>query len=155
MRRIYTFLATFAYTGFFPVAPATFASLIFCLVYLFVPGGHWLGAPVVALVTLIVSVPVAGAMEPHYGEDPGCVVIDEIVGMQAMLVFADPTRIGVAVAFVLFRVFDIVKIEPANTSQRLRGGWGIVADDVIAGIYSRVALVLLSLVWPGMGRFGW
>ncbi len=155
MRALGLVLGTFFGTGFFPVAPATFASLVFALVYAFVPGGHWLVHPAVVVVTLVVSVPATAALERDHGEDPGCAVLDEVVGMQVALVGAAPTLAGVAAAFLLFRVFDIVKLEPANRSQRLPGGWGIVADDFVAGVYTRVALVLAAAAWPALGGFGW
>lgn len=153
-----TFLAkligTFGFTGFFPVAPATFASLVFAAIYAFVPGGEWLAHPVVCALTLVVSVPVSTALEKIYGDDPGCVVIDEVVGMQVVLVWAgDVSLWGVALAFFLFRVFDIVKPYPANRSQALPRGWGVVTDDVIAGVYTRIALVAISAVFSSIGSF--
>ncbi len=155
MRTLAVVLGTFFGTGFFPVAPATFASLVFALVYALVPGGHALAHPFVALATLVVSVPATAALEADHGEDPGCAVLDEVVGMQAALVLARPTLAGVAAAFVVFRVLDIVKPFPAGRSQRLRGGWGIVADDLIAGIYTRAVLVAAAAAWPALGAFGW
>jgi phosphatidylglycerophosphatase A len=154
MAFIVKLIGTFGFTGFFPVAPATFASAVFAAVYAFVPGGHWLAHPLVCAVTLIVSVPVSTALEKRYGDDPGCVVIDEVVGMQAALVWAGAVSLtGLFLAFVFFRVFDIVKPFPANRSQRLPRGWGVVADDVIAGIYTRVALVAAAALFPSLGSF--
>jgi len=147
-------IATFGWTGFFPFAPATFACVVFCAIYWFVPGGEWLVHPVVAAVTLVVSVPVSSYMERDYGEDPGCVVIDEVVGMQVVLVAAaGVSAAGLVVAFFLFRVFDIIKPWPANRSQDWPRGWGIVADDVFAAVYTRLVLIGLSLIWPGLGSF--
>jgi phosphatidylglycerophosphatase A len=60
---------------------------------------------------------------------------------------------GVAAVFFLFRIFDIAKPFPANRSQRLPGGWGIVIDDVIAGIYTRIAIVILASFYPALGSF--
>jgi phosphatidylglycerophosphatase A len=56
-------------------------------------------------------------------------------------------------AFVLFRIFDVWKPYPIDRLQSLPGGWGIVADDVLAGIYSRVVLMLAGLVTHAFGRF--
>jgi phosphatidylglycerophosphatase A len=154
MSAIIRFIGTFAYTGFFPVAPATFASLVFALAYFYVPGGEWLAHPLVALVTLVVSVPVSTQLEKRYGADPSCVVIDEVVGMQVILVGAGGVTFGaLAAAFFLFRFFDIAKPFPVGRSQRLPRGWGIVVDDVLAGIYTRAVLVLLGLVWPAARVF--
>lgn len=148
------FVATFAYTGFFPGLPATFASLVFAALYFFVPGGGWLVHPVVVAATVVLAVPVSAAMEKEYGEDPSCVVIDEIVGMQVVLVGATGVGLaGILAAFLLFRVFDMAKPFPVNRSQRLPGGWGIVVDDILAALYTRVVLVLAAMAWPSVGNF--
>jgi len=150
-------IGTFGFTGFFPIAPATFASAVFCAIYWLVPGGHWLAHPIVCLATLIVSVPVSTALEKDYGEDPSCVVIDEVVGLQVILVGVSQAAIAlvpIIAVFALFRFFDILKPFPINRSQKLPGGWGIVIDDFLAGIYSRVALVLLSIWLPSLSGFG-
>jgi phosphatidylglycerophosphatase A len=147
-------LGSFFYTGFFPVAPATFASLVFVLLYALVPGGSWLVHPVVSLVTLVISVPVARRMEKMYGEDPSCVVLDEVVGMQVVLTGATGVGPwGLAAAFLLFRLFDIAKPFPVGRSQKVGGGAGVVLDDVLAGVYARIVMVLLSLVFPAVGSF--
>jgi phosphatidylglycerophosphatase A len=147
-------IGTFGFTGFFPVAPATFASAVFAAAYAFLPGGQWLAHPLVCAVTLVVSIPVSTALEKRYGKDPGCVVIDEVVGMQAALVWTSGVSVwGVGLAFVFFRIFDIAKPFPANSAQRLPRGWGVVVDDVVAGIYTRIALVVAAAVLPSLGNF--
>jgi phosphatidylglycerophosphatase A len=148
-----TVFATFFYTGFFPFAPATFATAVFLLVYVLVPGGDWIATWTIFLPTLILSVPASTAMERKHGTDPHCVVIDEVVGIQVALLGATPSLAGVIAAFVLFRVFDIWKPYPIDRLQSLPGGWGVVADDVVAGIYSRAVLWLLGLATPALGRF--
>ncbi len=153
MKALVRAFATFAYSGHFPFAPATFATAVFLLVYRLVPGGEWLVHPLVCLVTAILSVPASTAMETRYGKDPHCVVIDEIVGIQIVLVAAEPTFAGVIAAFALFRIFDVWKPFPIDRLQSFPGGWGVVADDVLAGVYSRAALVLASFVTPVLGRF--
>jgi phosphatidylglycerophosphatase A len=154
MNKLVRFIGTFGYTGFFPVAPATFASGVFALIYAFVPGGEWLVHPVVCALTLVISIPVSTRLEKEYGHDPGCVVIDEVVGMQVALVWAGGVSVlGVAAVFFLFRVFDIAKPFPAHRSQRLPGGWGIVIDDLIAGVYTRIAIIILAYFFPALGSF--
>ena len=153
MNHLVTAFATFFYTGFFPFAPATFATLVFLLVYVLVPGGDWLTTWTIFLPTLILSVPASTAVERTHGKDPHCVVIDEIVGMQIVLLGATPTLAGVATAFILFRIFDVWKPFPIDRLQSLPGGWGIVADDVLAGLYARIVLVLAGIATGALGRF--
>jgi phosphatidylglycerophosphatase A len=83
-------------------------------------------------------------------KDPGAIVIDEVAGM-ALAVLLLPRTAGVLLAaFVLFRVFDVVKPYPANALQRLRGGAGVMLDDLVAGVYALVALLAARAVagWP-------
>lgn len=153
MNALATFVATFLYTGFFPLAPATFATAVFLAAYWLVPGGEWLAHGAVLAATILISVPASTRVEKTRGKDPSCVVIDEVVGIQIALVAAEPTFIGVVSAFVLFRVFDIWKPFPIDRLQNLPGGWGIVADDAVAGLYARIVLTAVSLATPVLGRF--
>ena len=151
VNRLATPFATFFYTGFFPFAPATFATFVFLLVYVLVPGGDWIATWTIFLPTLLLSVPASSALERTHGKDPHCVVIDEIVGIQIVLLGATPTLAGVAAAFILFRIFDVWKPLGAHQAQALRGGFGVVADDVIAGLTSCAAFHLL---WWGLRQAG-
>ncbi len=153
MNRLITVLATFFYTGFFPFAPATFATAVFLALYWLVPGGAWMAHWAVLAVTAVVSIPVSGAMESRYGKDPHCVVIDEVVGIQIALAGTSPTLSGVVVAFFVFRLFDVWKPFPIDRLQSLPGGRGIVADDAVAGLYTRLVLIAVSLATPALGRF--
>ena len=153
MNFVLKLIGTFAFTGFFPIAPATFASLVFLLLYGLVPGGEVLAHPLVALVTLVLSIPVSTRLEKIYGHDAGRIVIDEIVGLQVILVAAEPTTAGLVLVFFLFRLFDIVKPYPAGRAQKLPTGLGVVTDDFIAGLYTRLVLIVVTFFYPGMGSF--
>ena len=84
------------------------------------------------------------------GKDPGAIVIDEVAGMAVSVLAVPLTPAVLAVAFVLFRVFDIVKPYPANELQRLRGGVGVMIDDLVAGVYALLLVVAARalLSWP-------
>jgi phosphatidylglycerophosphatase A len=153
MNPLVRFFATFAGTGHFPFAPATFASAVFVGVYWIVPGGEWAASPFVLAATALLAVPSCAAMEKRHGRDPHCVVIDEVVGMQVALVGTAPTLSGLVCAFALFRLFDVWKPFPIHRLQSLPGGWGIVADDVAAGVYARLVLMVAVRVAPDLGRF--
>ena len=96
-----------------------------------------------------VAVYTAGVMARDWGSDPGPVVIDELVGYLVSVAFL-PHSIWIAVAgFFLFRAFDIVKPPPARRLERLPGGWGIVLDDVAAGVYCQLVM------WAAIIVGGW
>jgi len=107
-----------------------------------------------ALTALLVAVTVLGTWAAGEaeralggGKDPGAIVVDEVAGMMLAVLVVPPTLAIVVVAFLLFRVFDVTKPFPANVSQRLRGGPGVMMDDLIAGLYA-LALVRVAR-WAG------
>jgi phosphatidylglycerophosphatase A len=136
--------------GLAPVAPGTVGSAVTGLVLWLVPFSPS------ALITFFVVVTVVGTWAAHHAEralgqkDPSAIVIDEVAGM-TLSVLALPLTPGVlATAFVLFRVFDVVKPFPARVSQRLPGGAGVMIDDLIAGLYALAVLALSRAIvaWP-------
>jgi phosphatidylglycerophosphatase A len=80
-------------------------------------------------------------------------VIDEIVGMQIVLLLATPRLGGVLLAFLFFRIFDVVKPFPAGRAQRFPGGYGVVFDDVFAALYARLSMVVAAHFFPVLGEF--
>jgi phosphatidylglycerophosphatase A len=106
---------------------------------------------VAVVVTLLVGIWSADVMERVLQRtDPGPVVIDEVHGMLVTLLFLSVNVTGAIVGFVLFRVFDVLKPFPANRAERLPGGWGIMLDDALAGVYAHLVLRLAIYAWPGM-----
>ena len=103
------------------------------------------------VITYGVGVYVATVMEREWGEDPGPVVIDEGLGYMVTVAWLSATVHTALVAFFLFRALDILKPAPARQSERLPGGWGIMTDDLIAGIYGNglIRLGLWVLAWWG------
>jgi phosphatidylglycerophosphatase A len=148
--RFAVFLATVAYCGYFPVAPGTVGSAAGLVVYLLV---WWTRSPVVEI-ALIAATFVVGAWAATHAErffggiDPGPVVIDEVLGMLLTLAFIPAGWTAMLAGFVLFRVFDVIKPYPANRLEQLHGGFGIMADDAMAGIYANLSLRLLIWLLP-------
>jgi phosphatidylglycerophosphatase A len=135
-------VATLGGVGRAPVAPGTVASAVTAAVL-------WLLQPpplgLAALFIVVVGLGTWAAQEaerPLGGKDPGAIVVDEVAGMMLSVLAVPLTAAVLVVAFLLFRVFDVVKPFPANIAQRLRGGVGVMADDLIAGLY---ALALVGL----------
>ena len=135
--------------GYTPFAPGTFASGAAALLYLYVPAIRelvWL-VPMI-LLSVALGVWAGGVMEEEYGEDPSQAVIDEVAGQWIALLFIPFSPLTVLLAFILFRLFDVLKPGPVDWAQRLPGGWGIMSDDVLAGIFANLSLQLLILVFP-------
>ena len=141
-------LATGLFSGYSPVAPGTAGSLVGAALY-FIPGFE---APAVLAAAIIVifflGVFASAQMEKELGEDPPVVVIDEVVGMWVSLLFLPKTLWAVSVSFLLFRAFDIFKPPPARRLEHYQHGWGIMLDDVAAGVYANAATNLVLLFLP-------
>jgi phosphatidylglycerophosphatase A len=135
--------------GFAPVGPGTAGSFVAALALWLIP----FTVPMLfaALVVTTAAGVWAGARtERMLGQkDPGMVVIDEVAGMMLSVLLVPRTPAVLAVAFVLFRIFDVWKPFPAYQSQALPGGWGVMADDLIAGGYA-LMMVLLARALTGL-----
>ncbi|MBI1736637.1 MAG: phosphatidylglycerophosphatase A [Candidatus Rokubacteria bacterium] len=142
-------VATLFGAGRVPFAPGTLASAITAGVLALAPFTRG------SLVLFFVVVTIGGIWASHHaervigGKDPGAIVIDEVAGMTLSVLAVPLTPAVLAVAFVLFRVFDVVKPFPAGRSQRIRGGVGVMIDDLIAGLYA------LLVVWGLRRVLGW
>jgi phosphatidylglycerophosphatase A len=142
--------ATFFFTGHFPVAPATFASLVTLAIWWWLPlAPAWLLLLVIVAVTAA-GVPLAGKAEQVYGHDGKPIVIDEVAGVLLTVIgLGHGLRVAVA-GFLVFRVLDVLKPPPAYQLQSLRGGWGVMADDLMAGLYGNLLLRVIALFWPSL-----
>lgn len=138
--------------GYIPFASGTWGSLLGIPLFLAL---SQLPQPLVlpAIVALTgLAIYVAHQAEVVFGKrDSGTIVIDEIVGMLWALLLVPLSITNVILAFLLFRFFDIAKIFPANFCENnLRGGWAVVLDDVVAGLYGGLAVLLINHI---MSRF--
>ena len=144
-RRLIVLIATGAGLGYAPVASGTFGTLGgLALLPLLVVLGPLTGAIAVAGL-VVIAVRVADEAESLFGEkDSGRIVIDEIVGYLVAMLFVPVTIASVAASFFLFRLFDVLKPWPGSYFDRnVRGGFGVVMDDVFAGIYANLCLQAL------------
>jgi phosphatidylglycerophosphatase A len=133
-------------TGYSPAASGTAGSLLALVIWWFMPENTTVKLTAVSL-ALIVSVPVSAEAEILYGKkDDSKIVIDEIVGMWISLIFLPHSVRYFALAFALFRIFDVIKPFGIRKLQALKGGWGIVADDFLAGILANIFVRLLSYI---------
>ena len=149
IQRLQIIIATGFGSGYSPVAPGTCGTVVG--VVLFLPllalarDTPWLYVPTVAA-TIAIAIWTAAAADVHFAShDNKKIVIDEIVGYFTALIWLPGYSWKVLLAaFVLFRFFDIVKVPPARQiDQKLRGGYGVVLDDVVAGVYSNIILQIV------------
>jgi phosphatidylglycerophosphatase A len=147
-------IATAGGAGYFPVAPGTAGSLVgvaFVAILWRVPLSRQLiiavSAGILAAI-FAVGVWAAGAAEKFFGRtDPGQVVVDEVVGqMLTLLMIPRAAWHWLLGGFLLFRLLDVIKPPPARQAERFPRGWGIMMDDVIAGLYGLVVLMVIGLV---------
>ncbi len=131
------------FTGYIPFAPGTFGSLFALGIYL-IPGFE---NPTILLILIslfsIIGIYIGSKFEQVYGKDPAQCTIDEFVGMWITLLFVPKYIWYIFFAFVIWRILDIVKPFPVNIIEKIKGGWGIMLDDIVAGLYS---LILVHII---------
>ncbi len=134
-------LATGFGSGYSPFAPGTAGSAVGLL---FVWGMSYLSLPwqlAAVLVVTVLSMIAADIVARSTGlKDPGLIVADEIAGMMVTMIAIPLSATSLILGFILFRVMDVVKPPPARQFENFKGGIGIVADDLMAGVYAHLAL---------------
>ena len=143
MRALIKLVSSTLYSGYSPVAPGTAGSLIGFGVYFLVrdnPAAY----VIVALIVISAGFLVSGRAEKIFGEkDSGKINIDELSGVLVALFLVKPVWIYTILAFVLFRLFDIIKIPPTKALEKLPGSAGIMLDDIVAGLYANLVVQLI------------
>ena len=157
MKTFAKWLALLGPAGLAPIAPATAGSALVTVIAWYVPRLPlpfwpgllaWFGLLVIGT---LIAVWAAGEAEKELGHDAKPICIDEAVGQVISLLFVPHTIAAFATAFALFRVFDVIKPFGARQIQDLPGGWGVVMDDVIAGIVACVAFHALRFALAHFG----
>ncbi|MGH7558609.1 MAG: phosphatidylglycerophosphatase A family protein [Gemmatimonadota bacterium] len=139
-------IATLGPVGYWPWGPGTFASALVGIVWWTVPVPGWAWLALLVLVTAV-GIASAGRAEESLGPDDGRIIIDEVTGMGLAAVVVPHTLAGTGLAFVLFRVFDILKPPPVGRMQDLPRGWGVMADDVAAGALAALVGGIFAALW--------
>jgi phosphatidylglycerophosphatase A len=134
--------------GYMPLAPGTFGSLVGVGIFLLLPR---IAIPLAILVFVFAGIWAGTRTEALSGKkDPGKIVVDEVAGQLIALfplVFVKWSIATVMLSFILFRFFDIVKPYPANKFQEMEGGVGVMCDDLVAGAY---AAIIILIVWGAL-----
>ena len=152
MKYIHILIATTFGAGFSPVAPGTAGAIVGCAFLWLFHQLEWFPThpnPLVFIVLIVVvallGIYATNKLEQEWGKDPSKVVVDELVGVWIAMVFVPFSWLNLLLAFGLFRFFDIAKPLGVRKMEQLKGGLGVMADDVLAGIYANLALQLILL----------
>lgn len=147
MIKLHEILSSFFGIGYIRKGGGTVAAIATALIWyvaVAVPdSGLAIGA---VLLVIVYGIWAGNVVEKKWGKDSSKVVIDEVAGMLVALLFIPVTVLNVFVALVLFRFFDILKPLLIRRLEKLPGGWGVMGDDVLAGIYSNIVLQVLLLL---------
>ena len=146
-------IATAFGAGYFPVAPGTAGAFVGILMLM---GLHQitqsfgfdlsqfnLALIVATLICFYLGVIATDHLEKDWGKDPSKVVMDEVIGVWIAMFFVPVTMINLTLAFALFRLFDIWKPLFIRRLEKINGGWGVILDDVLAGVYANLVLQIL------------
>ena len=147
------FLGTGFYSGLLPGMPGTWGSLA-ALIFIVPIAVYGDIAGVIAFIVLasLLTIWTASTCEKEWGTDPGRMVIDEWAGQALTFIFVLPAFqsqylwIIIVSGFVLFRIFDITKILGIHRLQAMKAGSGILADDLLAGVYAGLCLKFVTLL---------
>lgn len=135
------------YTGYIPFASGTFGSIAGLLIY-WIPGFEkpYIIIPAILIITFY-GIFIGNKFDKIYGKDPAEFTLDEIIGQWISLLFLPKTIVISLIAFISWRIFDIIKPYPAGKLEDLPGGFGIIADDIAASIYSLIFVHIILVIF--------
>ncbi|MDB5275880.1 MAG: phosphatidylglycerophosphatase [Ferruginibacter sp.] len=143
--KIYKTIASVLGIGYVGKGGGTIAALLYCIIWLLLPAAYtdsvW--QMVITIFIIVAGVICGNEVDAVWGKDSSKVVIDEVAGMAIALLFVPHKPAYAFIALMLFRFFDIVKPLGIKYLEKWPGGWGVMADDILAGIY---ALILIQLL---------
>lgn len=146
MNPLIKYIATLGFIGYLPVAPGTFATLFACMLYIMINP-----TLKILIIFLLLIIPI-GFISAHHAEriintkDSRHIVIDEFCGYLLSVLFLTFSIQNALLAFFLFRIFDILKPFPIKALESsLRGGIGIMVDDIAAAMYTNIIMQLINL----------
>lgn len=147
--KFWKIMLTMCGAGYAPLAPGTAGALVALLIGILII--NFLPFPTIIFILLIASFTVIGIkgsdiVAEEWGKDPKKIVIDEAVGMWISMLFISNSWIMYLLAFILFRFFDIMKPLGIRSAENMGGGAGVMADDILAGIYSMILVQTILLI---------
>lgn len=128
--------------GYVGKGGGTVAAVMYCIIWFLLPAGYDKSYWQVIITILIIAAGTwsAGILDSEWGKDSSKVVIDEVAGMAIALLFVPQQVLYVLISLVAFRFFDIVKPLGIRRTEQLPKGWGVMADDILAGVYAWIVV---------------
>lgn len=147
MIKLHKLIATFFGIGYIGKGGGTVAAVVWCLILLLIPPSYYTNfwQALIAIIVSGLGIWSGNAVDAIWGKDSNKVVIDEVAGMMVTLLFIPVNLKFVLSGLVLFRFFDIVKPLLIKKMELLPKGWGVMADDLLAGIYAHVVLQVIVI----------
>ena len=137
-------LATLFGIGYLPIMPGTFASIAGLFLYLIIRNNLYIYLALTAIF-IVLGFAVSGkAQELFKKTDPKEIVIDELCGILIVYILVPFSIFNVIIGFIIFRLIDILKVYPLSRLERLKKGWGIMLDDIAAGIFTNIILQVIT-----------
>ena len=150
MKRFSKLFNTLFGIGYFPYAPGTVASAFTVILWYFSVQFFSIYAYIILiLLAIILSIYLINLhLTDHSSDDPSEIVIDEFIGQSLPLMFLNQNSelFEIIFVFICFRIFDIYKIYPANLVEKVKGSVGVIGDDIIAGVYTIIFLMIYRIV---------
>ncbi|MEJ6736387.1 MAG: phosphatidylglycerophosphatase A [Flavobacteriales bacterium] len=153
MKTIYKLTASALGAGYSPFAPGSMGAIVGCLALWLFEKYNLISTtstpiPFIGLIviTTILGIIATDKLEEDWGKDPSKVVLDEVIGMWITMMFVPLSFLNVLIGFILFRFFDIAKPLGIRKLESLKGGIGVMADDILAGIYANISLQIIIYI---------
>ncbi|MBT5955354.1 MAG: phosphatidylglycerophosphatase A [Candidatus Marinimicrobia bacterium] len=140
MKSLSNLISTFFYLGKLPKAPGTWGSLGALLIWSLIPETIFFRVVLLSITLILGFIACENTLKESDDPDPSYIVIDEVVGLWITLLFVPKTIFLFILGFLLFRLFDILKPSFIYSVQFLKGSWGVMLDDILAGILSLLIL---------------
>jgi phosphatidylglycerophosphatase A len=145
MKHFFLFIAAGFGAGYAPIAPGTAGTLVAIPIFLVLSSIPFPLYELTVLTFFFLASWISGEAQKDWGRrDHPRIVIDEIVGFLITMLWLPKTTLFIILGFFLFRFFDIAKPPPIRLTERVKGGYGVVLDDVLAGVYSNIILQIIS-----------
>ena len=138
-------IGKFFFLGESKYMPGTIASFVGGLLWMVVPENFYLRIFIIICTWIIGHYAINNILKDSHESDPPSIVIDEVIGIWISCIFINDNLVMFLMAFILFRFFDIIKPSFIYHSQKINGAWGIILDDVLAGLLTSIILLSSSL----------